>query len=390
MVQKLSFSVFAVVLLTLMSLGCYYLSRRIIWVFPNLKTKKKYIYFTFVLFIAVQALGPIMYRISTFGNEKQFIIQWIAYVSLGFIASLFFYLLAAEALTFILKKIARLNKTNNNFESLERRLFLGVGLFSFTTAAIGTKTALDGPQIEIVDIPIKNLPEEFLGFKIAQISDLHIGPTIDKNYAKNVVDLTLSFNPDLIVLTGDMIDGYPEQLRPHLEPLQSLKAPHGVYYCTGNHEYYWGVDQWCEEFRTMGFNVLLNESRMITKGTSQICIGGVTDHRAETFSEAHKPDAIKTFSGVPKEIIKILMAHQPAAYQQSLDAGVHLHLSGHTHGGQFFPWSIFVAISHKFYRGLYFYKDLWVYTNRGTGYWGPPQRFSVPSEITQIRLTRGV
>ncbi len=390
MAQNLSFVVFISLMLVFMSAGSYYLGRRIVWAMPALQNKKSYVYISLGLFVAIQALGPLWYRISPFAAERPFILQWLTYVSMGFVATLFFYFLSAEILSFITKKIPLFFEGTQQSENLERRLFLGVGLFSVATAAAGTKEALDGPLIETVDIPIKNLPEEFNGFTIAQISDLHVGPTINREYAQKVADMTLNLKTDLIVLTGDMIDGFPKELRYHLEPLKSLNAPFGVYYCTGNHEYYWGGLEWCEEFRQMGFEVLNNEHRLLSKGAGQICVGGVTDLRAGQFFSDHQPDAKKTFAGIPKDMIKILLAHQPGAYQQSLEAGVHLQLSGHTHGGQFFPWSIFVAITHKFYRGLYFYKDLWVYTSRGTGYWGPPQRFNVPPEITKIRLTRGV
>lgn len=198
--------------------------------------------------------------------------------------------------------------------------------------------------------------------------------------------LTLAQNPDIIALTGDMVDGYPNVLRPHIEPLRDLKAPHGVFYCTGNHEYYWGAESWINVFREMGFHVLNNEHRMIQKNLSQLCIGGITDLSGSKFLSDHQSDSQKAFSGVPKDVFKILLAHQPASYTHALESGVHLQLSGHTHGGQFFPWSLIVAMAQKFYRGLYFHQGLWIYTNRGTGYWGPPQRFSIPSEVTVLTL----
>lgn len=390
MTQKISFIVFITLMLLFVSGGCYYLANRLLSTIPSLKTKSIYVYISFGLFVLLQALGPFWYRINPTSSARPFILQWLTYVSMGFAASVFFFFLGTELILFISRKLSLLSNTIDTKEVFERRVFLGVGLFSLATALAGTKTAIDGPIVERVDIPLKNLPEAFNGFTIAQISDLHVGPTIDRAYAQNVVDLTMKTNPDLIVLTGDLVDGYPDELRHHLEPLKSLQAPFGVFYCTGNHEYYWGGPVWCEEFRKMGFRVLLNEHEYIEKNGQKICLGGVTDLRAEQFYPDHKPDANKTFAGVPQDVIKILMAHQPAAYKQSLEAGVHLQLSGHTHGGQFFPWSIFVAITHKFYRGLYFYQNLWVYTNRGTGYWGPAQRFTIPPEITNIRLSKEV
>lgn len=388
MAQKLSFIFFVSIMLLITGSGCFYIGKRLLWTLPELQTKKVYIIITLSLFVIIQALGPFLYRLYPSAEGRPFILQWLTYVSLGFMASLLFYFLAAEILVFIAKKIPLLAQAPEQIENLERRLFLGVGLFSLASATAGTVTAIEGPKIEAVEVPLKTLPEAFHQFKIAQISDLHVGPTINRDYAQKVVDLTLAQKPDIIVLTGDLVDGYPEHLRPHLEPLQSLNAPHGVYYCTGNHEYYWGGPQWCEEFKAMGFDVLINEHRLLSKGGASICIGGIPDIKAQQFTPDHQADAVKTFSGVPADTTKILLAHQPAAYKQSLDAGVHLQLSGHTHGGQFFPWSILVALSQKFYRGLYFHENLWVYTNRGTGYWGPPQRFAVPPEITLLTLKK--
>lgn len=389
MAQKLSFILFVSVMLLITSSGCYYISQRLFWALPVLKTKKIYVFITLGLFVLIQALGPLWYRIYPSAQGRPFILQWITYVSLGFMASLLFYFLAAESLVFITRKIPLFNISIEQFDLLEQRLFLGVGLFSLATALAGTFTALDGPRIERVQIPIKDLPPEFVDFRIVQISDLHVGPTINRDYAKNVVDQTLSLKPDLVALTGDMIDGFPDELRSQLEPLKELRAPHGVYYSPGNHEYYWGGQQWCEEFSQLGFTVLLNDHRRIDKGTAHIAIGGIPDLKAYQFLSEHRIDIVKTFSNLPRETIKILLAHHPSSYPHAIEAGVHLQLSGHTHGGQFFPWNFFVALTHKFYRGLYFYQNLWVYTSRGTGYWGPPQRFGVPAEITLIELKKG-
>jgi len=386
MAQKTSFILFVSIMILILSTGCYYLGRRIIWLSPFLESKKIYVYVTLILFVGLQILGPMLYRISPIHTGQPFILQWLTYVSMGFLASLFFYFLSAELLSFILQKIFSYFNSTADFQVTERRLFLGTGLLSLFSAAVGTRTALAGPVVESVDISLPTLPKEFDGLKICQISDLHVGPTIDRNYAQKVVDLTLAQNPDLIVLTGDIIDGYPEVLRSQLEPLKNLRAPHGVFYCTGNHEYYWGIDIWLKEFQALGFTILNNEHHLLNKGASQICIGGITDLKGHQFSPAHQSDAKKAFEGVSAETVKILLAHQPASYTQALECGVHLQLSGHTHGGQFFPWSLLVAAAQRFYKGLYFHETMWIYTNRGTGYWGPPQRFTVPSEITVLRL----
>lgn len=390
MSRKRSIIIFVSVMIILTSLGCYYLEERIVWAWPFLEKFKNYIFITLGLYVFMQVLGPISYRISPLSKQRPFILQWLTYISMGFFASLFFYFLVAEIMVFVIFKAAHLFMQSPDvfkLETLELHFFQGISVVSVVTALWGMLTALKSPVIENVDVEIKNLPADFKGFKIAQISDLHVGPTISHRYAEKVVNLVNDLNPDIIVLTGDIVDGMADQLREQIQPLKNLKAPLGVYYCTGNHEYYWGGEQWCQEFQKIGFKVLLNQHQILKKGSSQIALGGIPDIRGGQFVQSHHPDIAKTFKGVSKEMIKILMAHQPSAYKLSLEGGVHLQLSGHTHGGQFFPWSILVALTQKFYKGLYLHQNLWIYTNRGTGYWGPPQRFSVPPEITLLQLT---
>jgi predicted MPP superfamily phosphohydrolase len=177
-------------------------------------------------------------------------------------------------------------------------------------------------------------------------------------------------------------------LKEDIAPLSDLKARHGTYYVTGNHEHYWGVNEWIQEFKRMGATVLQNEHQVIRRGDSQIVLGGVNDPSASRFAVGTGPNPSKAFEGSPSGCIRILMAHQPGIYEAANAAGCHLQLSGHTHAGQFFPWSIFVALAHRYYKGLNRHQDLWVYVNRGTGYWGPPIRFGVPSEVTLLKLVR--
>lgn len=327
-------------------------------------------------FILLQILGPLLYRFYPDRSAGMVALSWLTYVTLGFFACLFFFTVAAD-LFFLAKAWA----FRDGEIDPDRRNLLIVGGLALGSTIAGAAQALRGPQIYSVEVPIKGLPKNFDGFKIAQVSDLHVGPLIDRTYANDVVQKTLALDADLIALTGDFADGNVEALREHMAPLAQLKAPHGVYFVSGNHEYYWGAESWIEEHRRLGARVLENEHVILTKDGQDIALGGVPD------LQMGKPDAKKAFQGAPEGIVKILLAHQPAFYSQAETAGVHLQLSGHTHGGQFFPWSILVRSAQRYCKGLYRHSEtLWVYVNRGTGYWGPPLRFLVPAEISLIRL----
>src|SRR5262249_2882344 len=143
--------------------------------------------------------------------------------------------------------------------------------------ALGTRQALIGPVVAKTQIPIEGLPAALEGFSIAQISDLHVGPTIDREYVEDVVTTVQSLGADVIAVTGDLADGSPEELRERIDPLAGLKAEHGVFYITGNHEYYWGVESWIEAARGLGFQPLLNENRLLNVRGQHVLIGGVTD-----------------------------------------------------------------------------------------------------------------
>jgi predicted MPP superfamily phosphohydrolase len=257
-----------------------------------------------------------------------------------------------------------------------------------TSAIAGITQAAKGPKIYDIEIPLKDLPEQFEGFKIAQISDLHAGPTIGQHYTQKVVEMTNELNADVIALTGDFADGDVAHLRTALQPLAQLHAKHGVFFVTGNHEYYWDLEGWLAEYRRLGARVLLNEHVVLRHNGSEIVVAGVTDYTAGQMEPTHASDPAKSLKGAPANTIKILLAHQPASYEEAYKAGFDLQLSGHTHGGQFFPWSLVVRLVQKYYRGLNQHENMWVYVNRGTGYWGPPLRFTIPPEITLIRLRR--
>jgi predicted MPP superfamily phosphohydrolase len=261
-----------------------------------------------------------------------------------------------------------------------------LGLAIFVTAA-GLAIARRKPRVVHVDIPVTDLPDALHGFSIAQISDVHVGPTIKRGFVERIVTLVNGLKADLIAVTGDLVDGSVQQLSRHTAPLAALAAPHGVFFVTGNHEYYSGERAWTAEISRLGLRVLKNEHVVLQHGGASLVLAGVTDLSAHHFNAGERSDPAAALRGAPADAgAKILLAHQPNSAMAAALAGFDLQLSGHTHGGQFWPWNLLIGFFQPFAGGLYRLKNLWIYVSRGTGYWGPPNRFGVPSEITRIRL----
>jgi predicted MPP superfamily phosphohydrolase len=238
-----------------------------------------------------------------------------------------------------------------------------------------------------VDVPIANLPASLHGFTIAQITDIHVGPTIKRNYLDAIVDAVNELDVDLIAVTGDLVDGSVAHLAQHTQPLARLSARHGAFFVTGNHEYYSGVEAWVSEIRRLGLRVLMNEHVVLMHGGAAIVVGGVTDHSAHHYDPAQRSDPAAAMVGAPRNAaFKLLLAHQPLSAFAAAPVGFDLQLSGHTHGGQFLPWTFLVRLQQPITAGLHRIESLWVYVSRGTGYWGPPLRLGAPSEITHLRL----
>lgn len=251
---------------------------------------------------------------------------------------------------------------------------------------IGFVNARRTPRIVDVDVPVAGLAVALKDFTIVQLSDIHVGPTIKRDYVQAVVDRVNSLDADLIAITGDVVDGTVEQLATHVAPLGRLTARHGTFFVTGNHEYYSGADAWMREFERLGMRILHNTHQTIVHDGALLTVAGVTDYTAHLFDAAARSDPAAAANGSPAGVPRILLAHQPRSATAAADAGFDLQLSGHTHGGQFWPWNHFVPLQQPYTAGLHRLRRLWVYTSRGTGYWGPPKRFGAPSEITRIRL----
>ncbi len=255
---------------------------------------------------------------------------------------------------------------------------------AFTT--VGLVVARMRPGVVEVDIPIDGLPPALHGFRIAQITDIHVGPTIRRGYLQRIVDQVNALQADLVAITGDVVDGDVATLQTHVAPLQQLQAREGVALVIGNHELYSGAESWVREFRRLGLRVLLNEHFVVQRQQATLAVAGVTDHSTgRFFSElACNPHAAIQGAGAAADV-RLLLAHQPVTAPAGADAGYHLALHGHTHGGQWWPWNHFVRVQQPVVRGLYRFGRMWSYTSVGTGYWGPPKRH-FRSEITLLTL----
>ncbi|MFO0598282.1 MAG: metallophosphoesterase [Myxococcaceae bacterium] len=240
------------------------------------------------------------------------------------------------------------------------------------------------PETKRVTIDVPGLDPSLDGFRIAQISDVHIGDTLGRDFAQLVTDQVNALNADLVAVTGDLVDGSVSRLREQVSPLGGLKGKHGVYYVTGNHEYYHGGSAWQAEGRRLGWTVLHNEHRVVADG--KLVVGGVTDLEGARFSEEHAPDVEEAFAQAPASVPRILLAHQPRFARSAKASKVALMLSGHTHGGQIFPFMFFVKLQQPVIGGFEVIEGVPTYTSNGTGYWGPPFRIGPRGEVTEITL----
>jgi predicted MPP superfamily phosphohydrolase len=263
-----------------------------------------------------------------------------------------------------------------------------VPLLGGFSALLGLLNARRTAAVVRVDVPIAGLPPAWQGFTVAQISDIHVGPTIRQRYVRRIVERVNTLGADVVAITGDLVDGRVDELAAQVAPLADLRSRHGTFFVTGNHEYYSGAQPWIDELRRLGLTVLLNEHVVIAASDAvrPLVLAGVTDFSAGHFDPAHRSDPARALAGAPPGAVRVLLAHQPRSAAAAADAGFDLQLSGHTHGGQFYPWNLFVRFQQPFTSGLHRWGTLWVYTSRGTGYWGPPNRFGSPSEITCLRL----
>jgi predicted MPP superfamily phosphohydrolase len=259
---------------------------------------------------------------------------------------------------------------------------------SFILLTFGYHHAQAGPVIKYVNIPMVNLSPSLEGYIILQISDLHAGPAIDRSYVENVLTQIKDIKVDVIALTGDIADGKFTKYHDRAAPIAVLSAKAPVLYIPGNHEYLHDSNQWRAYFEHMGFQSLFNANTVITHKGSSILFAGIIDPEVKEVDPGQKPDITLAMQNAQAADLKILLSHRPDVAKEAAPI-FDLQLSGHTHGGQFFPWSLLMSLFKPFASGLHQCDKMWIYTNPGTGFWGPPIRLGTTSEITVLRLIKG-
>ena len=315
------------------------------------------------------------------------VLTWVGLLSMGFFSSLMVLTLLRDGVLGVLWAVALAGVDNAALvrEVASRLTAQAVPSLAAVVTLWGFVNARRTAAVVRVDVPLVGLPTALHGFTLAQISDIHVGPTIKRRYLRRIVQRVNTLGADVVAVTGDLIDGSVAELAHHVAPLAELQSRHGTFFVTGNHEYYSGANAWVHELRRLGVTVLMNE-HVVIKGAAELVLAGVTDFNAAQFDPTHRSDPAAAVAGAPLGAPRVLLAHQPRSADAALQAGFDLQLSGHTHGGQFWPWNLFVPLQQPFTAGLNRLESLWVYTSRGTGYWGPPKRFGAASEITLIRL----
>jgi predicted MPP superfamily phosphohydrolase len=324
-------------------------------------------------FVAVQALPRAV-------NAP---LAWVVYTWLGFALYLFLLTAMADGARVVAAVAGTWPSDPERRRVLARVVAGGVAAAAGLIGAGGVVNVARGFEVRRVRIPLARLPRASSGYSIVQLTDIHVGPTIGRGFVENVVSETNALAPDLVVITGDLVDGTVERLRELVEPLRGLRARDGVYFVTGNHEYYSGADAWIAHLRAMGIVVLRNERVSIGDAFD---LAGVDDASAHRMLAGHGQDVAKALAGRDPSRAVVLLAHQPKAVKDASRADVDLQLSGHVHGGQLVPFNWIARLDQPFISGLHRVAQTWVYVSSGTGYWGPPMRVGSRAELTRIEL----
>ncbi|HEX2484911.1 MAG TPA: metallophosphoesterase [Myxococcota bacterium] len=272
-----------------------------------------------------------------------------------------------------------------DWEAPARLRALAVTGLAAAATATGVRGALRGPLHRRVELRLARWPAALDGFRIVQLSDLHIGPLLGRGFAAEVTARANALAPDLVAITGDLVDGPAARLRDEVAPFAGLRAPHGVYFVTGNHDWYSGADDWIRVVRELGLRVLRNERVEIAAAGAAFDLAGVDDHRGD-WLHGSPCDLPRALAGRDPARPVVLLAHDPTTFAQASRAGVDLQLSGHTHGGQIWPFRWLVRLAVPWVEGLHARGASLLYVSRGTGFWGPPLRLFAPAEITELVL----
>jgi predicted MPP superfamily phosphohydrolase len=321
------------------------------------------------------------------------ILAWPGFVWMGLMFLAFALVLFGDIVRLLVLLGSKLSSPEGALDP-GRRLMLarliggGAAVGAGALGALAVRRALARVAVKEVAVRLPRLAAARSGTTIVQLTDLHVGPTIGRAFIEDIVRRTNDLRPDLVAITGDLVDGSVERLRDAVAPLRALRAPHGVFFVTGNHEYFSGASAWIAELGRLGIRVLRNERVGIGEGAGGFDIAGIDDWSAARLGDG-QPDLARALAGRDPSRPVILLAHQPRAIFEAARLGVDLQLSGHTHGGQIWPFTYFVKLQQPYVAGLHRHGDTQIYVSPGTGYWGPPMRLGTRAEITRLTLHAG-
>jgi len=338
-----------------------------------------------VPFVTVWLL-PVVYWFGNRDREgtRHELVQGLSFLCMGWLSFLFVLTLARDVLLLVTAALPPLAAVHT---ALDGASTAWVPVCALVAVGIGALIAMRGPHVRHVDIPVEGLAPDLDGLRIVQISDLHAGPTMRRAYVQRVVDMTRQLAPDLIALTGDIVDGSVPRRAQQVAPLEALASADRAFFVLGNHDYYSGAAPWTAHFEAMGFRVLRNSHVTIERGEARLVIGGVIDFAARMSDPDARPRPDLATDGDARPAFRLLLAHNPKIAPLAEQVGFDLQLSGHTHAGQFFPWTFVIHLVHGPHAaGLSRRGRLWVYTSAGTGTWGPPVRLGSRPELTLLRI----
>jgi predicted MPP superfamily phosphohydrolase len=344
---------------------------------------------TVVLILLALSIPASMMAWRTLPRHVAIPISWVGYVWMGSMFLLLVLLWGGELARWSWVKYASMTSLDGGRrEFLAQLLAGGAGVFGFALSGWGVWSAIRPVEVKRVSIRLKKLPASLSGLRLVQLTDMHIGLTIGRDFVEDVVRKVNALEPDIVAITGDLVDGSVEDLSIAVAPLGEIEARLGTFFVTGNHEYYSGADSWLAFLGTLGIRVLRNEHVELSKDGEVLHLAGVDDWTAHQFGNGHGSDMTRAMAERDVSKPVVLLAHQPVHFDEARAHGVDLQISGHTHGGQIFPFGLLTRLAQPFLSGLHQRGDSQIYVSSGTGYWGPPMRIAAPAEITLIELAR--
>jgi predicted MPP superfamily phosphohydrolase len=343
------------------------------------------------LAIAVFAAGAVLLFVrpiaDRFLSERAVArLSWPAFIWMGIAFELLMCLVIGDLVVSLFDRAAWAIGDSAPAPVSDRVEALAVAVVGLSLAGWGLLLGLGPPLLRRVEKRIETLPDALDGFRIVQISDVHIGPLLGRRFAARIVARVNALGPDVVAVTGDLVDGKVEHLADDVEPLRDLAPRHGTFFVTGNHDYFSKADPWIAKVTELGFRVLRNERVAVGEGEATIEVAGVDDRLGRYFGGDHGEDLSRALEGRDPGRPIVLLAHNPNIFDEAAQQGVDLQLSGHTHGGQIWPFAAFVRLSTRYVAGEYTRGRSTLYVSRGTGFWGPPMRLFQPAEITEITL----